>query len=139
MPRPDMLALGGSAPRVPLDDWFRCRPLSLARTGRPSRAHGLSLDARGVNVLVGNTHEGLWSPTCIVGVSSSRIFFKRGPVRRRPPECRVRIRFMRFFLSDNEPSGEDYRGRCRRRFDKQFSLMTCFTARPRFYYATRRL
>lgn len=71
-----MLALGSSSPRGALVDWSRGSPLSLARAVRPCPARSFSLDARGVNVLVGNTHEG-FPETRIVGAFRQEIFFTR--------------------------------------------------------------
>lgn len=76
-----MLALGGSAPSAAGFHWPRGSFVSVQLEGRLPRTCSFSLDARGVNVLVGNTYEGFPEPR-IVGEFSLRDIFYAHFIRR---------------------------------------------------------
>lgn len=75
MPRPDMLAFGSSAPRNLAADWSTFISVSVIVVFRPASPCSFSLNARGVNVMVGNIYEGFLVPRSHCHAAFTNIFY----------------------------------------------------------------
>lgn len=75
MPRPDMLAFGSSAHRNLVPNWFALISISVFGVFYLARSCSFSLNARGVNVMVGNIYEGFLVPRSHCHAAFTNIFY----------------------------------------------------------------